>query len=116
MTELIVCLGDDATDSYVRKLVESEDWDKILLITTDKQKTFKSSKAMKLVTLDANHKLKEMVQDLSKTFSKDTKSIEVAVNIVAAKGKLGMAVIAALLSSGKGIRLVAWGKDGLIVF
>jgi len=116
MTELIVCLGDESSDAYVKKLIDLEDWENIILVSDDKKKTFKSAKKVSLVYVDSSKKLKEIVNELVQAFAKETKGIEVAVNIVAAKGKIGMAVVSALVSSGKGIRLVAWSQEGLVVF
>ena len=116
MTELVVCLGSAEADSYVRKLIEIEDWEKVILVAGEKQEKFMPSAKFKIIVVEPRMKFKELVQELAKSFSKEAKGMEVAVNTVAAEGKVGMAVIAALISSGKGIRLVAWSKEGLVVF
>ena len=116
MTELIICLGDEKSDGYIEKLIQAEEWESVILVFDDKSRAFSSAKNVKMVYVDSEKKLVEMVKILSMEFSRQTKGIEVAVNIVAGKGKTSMAVIAALISAGKGIRLVAWSKEGLVVF
>ena len=116
MTELVVCLGNEKTETYVRKLIEAEKWEKVVLVAGEKQEKFAPSANVKIIVADPKLKFKELVQELAKSLSKEAKGMEVAVNTVAAEGKIGMAVIAALISSGKGIRLVAWSKEGLVVF
>ncbi len=116
MTELVVCLGDESTENYVRKLIDVEQWEKVVIVADEGAKAFTAPKVAKLIVINRKNVLKETVRELERAFSKEVKGIEVAVNIAASDGKTGMAVIAALLGLGKALRLVAWSREGLVIF
>lgn len=115
MTELIACLSTGkGTWGHVGRLIQEENWDNIFLITNDfgKEK-FTSEKKTELIVVDSNKPLIDLKKDIHKALKDKIKGTEVAINIISGSGKEHMALIAAVLNLGVGMRLIALTKDGI---
>jgi len=107
MTSLVACLGSGkGTWTEVKKLIASESWDKVFLVTNNFGKERFQAEAEFIVVDDLQppQALTPIIIGQLKGKINDT---EVAINISSGSGNLHMAVIAALLKLGFGIRLVA---------
>lgn len=116
MTTLVACIGTGkGTWAHVAKLIKDQDWEQIYLITNNFGKeNFKIEKPEKTTTIliDENKHLPEITETIRKEL--DGKIFgDAAVNLVSGEGKEHMAVLAALLKVGAGIRLVAVTVDGV---
>ncbi len=117
MTELIACLGaGKGTWSEVAKLIASESWSNIFLITND---FGKENFAQKFPTVKAEFTLindfslpQQLVVDIKKGLSGKIADTEVAVNMSSGSGNVHMALITALLQLGLGIRFVVPSESG----
>jgi len=108
MTNLVACLST-GKGSWVEvaKLINNEKWDNIFLVTNDfgKEK-FSAEKEVKFILVDVNKGMDIMKKTIIEAL--DTKVTgDVAVNFVSGSGKEHMAVLAALMKLGVGMRLVA---------
>ncbi len=109
MTSLVACLGSGkGTWIPVMKVAESPSWDQIFLIMpaffADKFENVRKNTTV--IKIDENKDLPELIADIKQAF--DGKLFaDVAVNLMSGSGKEHMAVLAALLKLGCGIRLVA---------
>lgn len=116
MTELIACLSTGkGTWGHVSRLMQDPQWEKIILLTNDYcAQNFKSenSKA-ELITINENIGIKDLREDIKNKLKDKIKGTEVAVNFISGTGKEHMALMAALLQLGIGIRFVALTKDGI---
>ncbi|MEK6860686.1 MAG: hypothetical protein AABY07_01825 [Nanoarchaeota archaeon] len=116
MTELIACLSTGkGTWGHVSRLMQDPQWEKIILLTNDYgAQNFKSenSKA-EIIAINENIGIKELRDDIKSKLKDKIKGTEVAVNFISGTGKEHMALMAALLQLGIGIRFVALTKDGI---
>src|SRR3989338_8182189 len=107
MTELIVMLSTGkGTWAEVAHLIKSQPWSKVFIITNDFGKDFKSENAEVMVA-NFNKPIKLLRDDIHKMLNGKIKDLEVALNIVSGTGKEHMALLAAILKLGVGVRLVA---------
>lgn len=116
MTSLIACLGTGkGTWTYVNKLIESESWDNVFLITNEfgKEK-FKPRKSVTFVVVNDRMPLKSLVEDIVNKLKDNISGTQVALNISSGTGKEHMAILSALLKLGLGIRLVALTQEGVV--
>ena len=116
MVSLVACMSS-GRDSWVPviQLMSATDWDAIYLVMpsffADKYSE-NSSKVHKII-IDENKELVLLTEDLVKAF--DGKLFgDVAVNLSSGFGKEHMAVLAALLKSGCGIRLVSFDGSKIV--
>jgi hypothetical protein len=124
MAHLITCLGQDReTWNDVNKIIQSEFFDKIYIITSEANErhyvrpTLKSNITIKLVKLNFNKASEDLVPELyiilKKHFLEDKiQDLDIAVNITSGTGKEHSIVISTLMKLGYGIRLVDLDKDG----
>ena len=97
----------------VAGLIKHQEWNNIFLITDKFGKdNFKPDKKSKMVVIDPNKRLTELVEDIRKSLDRKL-GIDVAVNLISGTGKEHMAVMSALLKLGAGIRLIALTKEGI---
>lgn len=88
-------------------IMQVGDWERIFLITNDFGKErFTHEKKFEVIMIDRERSAADIKKDLINAL-KDKLSLEVALNMESGTGKEHMAIIAALLSLGVGIRLVA---------
>ncbi len=117
MTELIACLGaGKGTWSEVAKLIASESWTNIFLITNDFGKEnfaqkFPAVKAEFILINDFSLP-QQLVVDIKNGLSGKIADTEVAVNMSSGSGNVHMALITALLQLGLGIRFVVPSEAG----
>lgn len=115
MTELIACLSTGkGTWGHVNRLMQDQEWDKIILITNEFGKeNFTPEKPAEFIIIDANKGLKEIRDELEKKLKEKIKGTEVAINMISGTGKEHMALLSAVLKLGVGLRLVALTKEGI---
>jgi len=107
MTDLVACLSTGkGTWSEVKKLITNAKWDTVFLVSNDfgKEK-FTSDKNIKFILVDANSGIESM-KNIIKQALEDKVKIEVAVNMTSGSGKEHMALMAALMELGVGMRLI----------
>lgn len=115
MTDLFVAIGEGkGTWQHVQKVIEEMEWGQIFVITNSfgKEK-FSAKKPYKLILIDENKRMTEIISDISSQIKGKVKDFEVACNFVSGNGKEHMAMVSALLKEGLGIRLVAYTIDGV---
>jgi len=127
MAHLIACLGNDKESwDTVNKVIQSEFFDKIYLITTEScerhyvKPHVKSGINITLVKLNLNNASEDLVPELyvilKKYFMQDkVQDLDMAVNISSGSGKEHSIVISTLMKLGYGIRLVDLDKNGNIL-
>jgi len=95
--------------------MKDEDWSNIFLITNNfgKEK-FTHDKKFSLIELDFGKSAEELKKGIVDAL-KNRLSMEVALNMESGTGKEHMALIAALLRLGVGIRFVTSNIDGGVV-
>ena len=107
MTDLVCCLSTGkGTWVEVAKLINNHDWRNIFLITNDfgKEK-FSSEKPVKFLLVDVNRGMETMKKTIAEGLDGKL-SGDVAINVVSGSGKEHMALLAALMSLGVGIRFI----------
>ncbi len=117
MTSLVACLSiGKGTWSEVIKVINSEDWEKIVLVTNEfgKEK-FTSPKPAEMIVIDSSKGLSELRDEIASQLDGKLTGGEIALNISSGTGKEHAAVISAILKSGFGIRLVGIENDSLSV-
>ena len=115
MTSLVACLSSGkGTWAHVAKLIEEQEWDNIFLITNDfGVQNFKPGKKVNYILIDANKYLSEITKDIRNQLDKKIPDTEIALNMISGSGKEHMALLAALLKLGLGIRLIAYTPNGI---
>ena len=115
MTTLVACISSGAgTVAHVGKVISDEKWEKVILITSEENKDFKSPKPAEMIVINPNKTTSEIIEDIRKGLQDKLKGeFEVAVNFISGSGKEHMALISALLKLGTGFRLIALTKDGV---
>lgn len=116
MTDLIACIssGGMGTWNHVKKVIESEAWHKIFLfVNEDGKRYFKCDKDVEYICLDLNKTISQLIYDIVNSLKDKVTDTEVALNLVSGSGKEHMAILAALLKLGLGIRLIALTEDGV---
>ena len=113
MPTLIACVSSGSgTVAHVAKVISDENWKKIILIATEETKNFKSPKPAEMIIIDPKKHLSDIAEDIRKSLQGKL-GFEVGVNFISGTGKEHMALIAALMKLGAGIRLVALTPDGI---
>lgn len=117
MTDLIACLGaGKGTWNEVAKLIASESWTNIFLITNDfgKENFAQKFPAVKaaFVVVDDFAPPMQLVESIKKALEGKIADTEVAVNMASGSGSVHMALITALLHLGLGIRFVVPSEAG----
>ncbi|HIG98845.1 TPA: hypothetical protein HA231_05490 [Candidatus Woesearchaeota archaeon] len=117
MTRLVACLGaGKGTWSEVARLIASESWTAIFLITNEfgrenfSQK-FSGMKAEFVVVNDLAP-AEQLLQEIKKGLLGKIADTEVAVNMASGTGNVHMALITALLQLGMGMRFVVPSESG----
>ncbi|MBS3109196.1 hypothetical protein J4227_01580 [Candidatus Woesearchaeota archaeon] len=114
MTNLIISLGTGkGTWAHVAKLLASQEWEKVYLVTSEFFKgKFPVDKPHEFIVVDLKMPLKQMVEHVKGKLDGKIFDTEVAINLISGTGKEHMAVLSAALKLGLGIRLVAYtGKE-----
>ncbi len=115
MSTLIAVLSTGkGTWGHVNRLIDEEEWSQVFLITNDFGKeNFNKKDNVELISVNTNSGLQELRDEMQSILKEKIKDTEVAVNFISGIGKEHMALIAALLKLGIGIRLVALTKEGI---
>jgi|TARA_B100000315_G_scaffold226279_1_gene233108 hypothetical protein len=115
MTELVACLSTGkGTWAQLYHLIKAEPWDKIILITNPfgMEKFDNSIANVEFVLINSEKDLQELTEDIRSNLASRIKGLEVAVNIVSGSGKEHMALLAALLKIGVGMRFISANATG----
>ena len=118
MTDLVACLGaGKGTWNEVVKLIRAESWGKVFLVTNDFGKAKFSEHfpgiLAEFVIVDDLLPTDQVAQAIANQLQGKTEFSEVAVNMASGSGNLHMALLAALLKLGAGIRLVVTSEQGV---
>lgn len=113
MTDLIAVLSTGkGTWAQVSALINAEQWENVHLITNEFGKDrFSCERPVNMIVIDENLDMDAMKECIIKELKGKLK-MEVALNLASGTGKEHMALLAALISLGVGLRLVT-EKDGL---
>ena len=102
------------TWGHVGRLIEDDQWDKVILITNDYGKeNFTKNNKTEFIVINASSGLQQLRDVLYTSLKEKIKDSEVAVNFISGSGKEHMVLLAALLKLGVGIRLIALTKEGI---
>lgn len=115
MTELIACFSaGEATRKHVIRLIQSEQWEKVIILTDIKTKSeIPNLPNTEIITISPEHFLPELTEDIKNSLKNKIIGPEVAINFISGTGKEHMALLSALLKLGLGIRLVALTTEGV---
>ena len=115
MATLVACFSTGkGTWGHVNRLIEDSKYDNIILITNDYGKeNFNKKENTELISLNLSQGLTILRDDIMNNIKDKIKDTEVDVNFVSGTGKEHMALMAALLKLGVGIRLKALTKEGI---
>ncbi len=114
MTDLVAFISSGkGTIAHVLRVIESENWDSVYILTTDEfSKEVPNKENIKKIILDPRKMLSDIIIDIKGSL-KGIRIMDTAVNIISGEGKEHMALLSALLQLGVGIRFVALTKDGV---
>ncbi|MBN1385895.1 hypothetical protein JW968_02840 [Candidatus Woesearchaeota archaeon] len=113
MTDIICTFDRDDEKSrlnHVMRLIELGSWDNVYLVSySGRSAKIGDAKAL---TFDMKH-LPDLTEDIKNDLKGRISGFEVAVNIISGDGKLHIALMAALLRLGLGMRFMALTVDGI---
>ncbi len=102
------------TWGHVGRLIEDSSWDKVILITNDYgRENFTKNDRSEFIVVKSNSGLRELRDEICEALKDKITDAEVGVNFISGSGREHMALIAALLKLGVGIRLVALTQEGI---
>lgn len=105
MTKLIACLSTGkGTWTEVIKVIESEQWEKVYLITNDFGKEKFSHDKAELIVVSGG--VQEMSDQIYSSLKGKLSFEEVGINLVSGNGNEHMAMLSAVLRLGVGVRFV----------
>lgn len=111
MTNLVVLLTSGGAN-HVTKLVEGENWGKIIIVTTQQAgKSFSCGKPYQSIFIDEEWPVRDMIEAIRKGLEREYG--EVGLNFVSGSGKEHMALLAGVIQAGLSFRLVAVTKEGI---
>jgi len=115
MATLIACISTGkGTWAHVNKVIEYQEWSKIILIVNEFAKDFKPNKPAEKILVNTNKTTTELAEELKQKLQNNLKGeFEAALNIISGDGKEHMALLSALLKLGIGIRLIVLTKEGI---
>ena len=115
MPTLIACLSTGkGTWSEVTKIVQSQEWNKVFLITNQfGQDNFTPGKNTELVLVDSfpDTPAMHMTEQIKKQLKDKITDFEVALNFVSGSGKEHMALLEAVLQLGLNFRLITTNRN-----
>jgi hypothetical protein len=116
MTDLVACLSTGkGTWTDVLKIVDSENWEKIFIITNEFGiKNFSCTKKVNFVIIDDAKLTKEITNDIVKQMQGKIDGFEIALNILSGTGKEHTAILSALLKLGLAVRFVSFEENKVI--
>jgi hypothetical protein len=115
MTDLIACLSiGKGTWNQIFGLINSGEFENIYLITNKNVKDkFKTDKPVKLIVIDPNNSITNIINEIYNSLKPRIKWLEVAINLTSGTGKEHMAILSALIKMGVGFRQVVWENNYL---
>ncbi len=114
MTSLVACLGaGKGTWSEVKKLIESESWEKVFLVTNSFGKEKFSSPNSEFIVVDDFQPPQAIAAIVISQLKGKISDTEVALNVSSGSGNVHMAILSALLRLGLGIRLVSLANNAV---
>ena len=112
--ELVALLSSGkGTWGQVAGLVNRGEWDNIILLGSEFAEKFSLDKKHDFIRVDTNQGIVELKQEIIDKLKGKIQGTEVALSIASGEGREHMALIAALLQLGIGIRLMALTKEGV---
>ena len=118
MTTLIALLSSGkGTWSEVNRLMQSQPWSKVFLVTDGfgKERFTSVPPHAELVVLDFNREAQDITEEIKRQLHGKVTDFEVAVNMASGNGKEHMAVLEAVLEMGLNFRLVTLRNGGMDV-
>lgn len=115
MDLIAVLSSGKGTWGHVARLIADVSWNKIFLVTNEFGKeNFTCDKPFEFILVDERRGIEEMRKELKSQLEGRLKSFdEIALNIISGTGKEHMALLAALLELGIGVKFMALTKDGV---
>lgn len=112
--DLIVNLSTGkGTWGHVSRLISDGKWNKVYIITNEFGKeNFSNDKKAEMIVVDSRKGLEELKEDIYAGLKEKIKE-EVGLNLISGTGKEHMAMLAAVLKLGVGIRFFALTKEGV---
>ena len=106
MTDLVLTLGSGKSAwPYLLELIKREEWSNVIVVTNQfGAQNFTAGKPITFVIIDDRKKMRLLVEDITPQLK--LKGTTVALNMVSGEGKVHMAVLASILKTGVGVRLV----------
>jgi len=112
--KLIACLSSGkGTWGQVSRIIQEGTWDDVILITNDFGKEKFTLNKGEMIVINNRQGVKELRDDIQTKLKDKLNDTEVAVNFISGDGTEHMALMAALLKSGVGVRLFALTSDGV---
>ena len=119
MPTLIACLSTGkGTWAEVSKIAQSQEWNKVFLITNQFGKdNYTPGKNMELVLVDSfpDTPTTIITEQIKKQLKDRITDFEVALNLVSGSGKEHMAILEAVLQLGLNFRLIAVNRNNVEV-
>ena len=119
MPTLIACLSSGkGTWTEVNKIINSQPWDKVFLITNQfgKENYSVNNEKIELIVIDTFKEIPELVKVIKSNLNGRIKDFEVALNLVSGSGNEHMALLEAIMELGLNFRLVSVRGNKLDVF
>lgn len=116
MTQLVALLGyGKGSWAHVSKLISQADVEEVFLFTNEfgKEK-FRPDEKTKLIVVDFKKDMDSLVTVFYKHLKPVIAGVDVALNFVSGEGPEHMALLAAILKMGVGVRLVVAGEKNFI--
>ncbi|MFC1686948.1 hypothetical protein ACFL0E_01155 [Nanoarchaeota archaeon] len=115
MPTLIACLSTGkGTWTEVTKIIKSQEWNKIFLITHEFGKeNFKPNEKTELILINSFNEIDEISEEIKKQLKDKINDFEIALNVVSGIGKEHMAILKAVMELGLNFRLVTIKNDKL---
>ncbi len=114
MTSLVACLGaGKGTWAEVKKLIESESWGKVFLVTNSFGREKFTAENAEFIVIDDFQAPQAIAAVIISKLKGKIIDTEVALNMSSGSGNVHMAVLSALLKLGFGIRLASVANDSV---
>jgi len=113
---MIACLSTGkGTWIEVLKIIDSESWEKIFLVTNEfGLKNFSCKKKVEFIVIDEKKTAQEITKDILAQMKNKIQGFEIALNIVSGSGKEHMALLAALLKLGLAVRFISFEENKVV--
>jgi len=115
MPTLLACLSSGkGTWVEVVKIINSQDWDKVFLITNKfGEENFKPTGNTELILVDPFQNAVTLSEQIKKQLQNKITDFEIALNLISGSGNEHMALLEAVLELGLNFRLVTMNNNQL---